>query len=359
MSSGNGKQDKGIKNKRLKRANGQGGVSKLPGRRRNPWRARITIDWEETADGKMKQKFQVIGYFPTRKDAEKALALHSVSPVSPKADITLGELYKEWSESRYTRISKSTKYNYKASWNYLSVYEKEKFTELRTAHLQKIIDDNMDKSRSLLEKIKAMASMLYKYAIQNDITNKNYAEYVELPKADSDKGEIFSDLEIQTIADNAGTEWVDTILILIYTGMRISEMLNLTKFNVDLKTGIIIGGVKTEAGKNRPIPIHDKIMPYIKKWYAKNGDRLICDSEGKRILPEYYRKRIYYPTLKKLVIRPLKPHRCRHTWASLMKRAGVDEFYITQIIGHTNSKLTEEVYTHAYIEELKKAINMI
>ena len=160
MTSVNGKQDKGNKNKKLKRANGQGGVSKLPGRRRNPWRARITIDWEETADGKMKQKFQVIGYFPTKRDAEKALALRSVSPVSPKADITLGELYKEWSESRYTRISKSTQGNYKASWNYLSVYENEKFTELRTAHFQKIIDDNMDKSRSLLEKIKAQAYMI-------------------------------------------------------------------------------------------------------------------------------------------------------------------------------------------------------
>jgi len=241
----------------------------------------------------------------------------------------------------------------------LSVYEKEKFTELRAAHFQKIIDDNMDKSRSTLEKIKALASMLYKYAMQNDITNKNYAEFVELPKKDNDKGEIFNDLEIQILTDNAETEWVDTILILIYTGMRISEMLNLTKFNVDLENGIITGGVKTEAGKNRPIPIHDKIAPYIKKWYAKNGDRLICDSEGKRILPRYYRERIYFPALKKLGIRQLTPHRCRHTFASLMKRAGADDFYTKEIIGHSSSEITQKIYTNAYLEELKKAVNMV
>ncbi len=247
------------KNKSLKRPNGHGGVYKLSGRRRRPWIARITAGWTEEG----KQLYQIIGYFETETEARDALLLHKISPISPKANITLGELYAEWSESKFKRISESTKDNYKAAWNYLSMYENEKLKELRKAHFQKVIDENGNKSRSTLEKIKALSTMLYKHAIENDICDKNYAEFIDLPKSKSEEKKIFTDIEIKKMFDNSSVEWVDTILILIYTGMRISEFLGLTRFNVDMENGVITGGVKTEAGKNRIIPIHEKIMPFI------------------------------------------------------------------------------------------------
>jgi integrase len=341
--------------KKLKRPNGQGTVYKLKGRRRKPWIARITVGWSD----KGKQLFQTIGYFETETEANMALLKHQLNPVSPKANITLGELYKEWSESRYKHISKATIATYKGAWNYLATYENEKFSELRKTHYQQIIDENLNKSRSLLEKIKALAVMLYKHAMDEDIVDKNYAENIILPKAEKKEKEIFSDFEIKKMFDNSDMEWVDTILMLIFTGMRISEFLNLTKFNVDLKNGIIIGGMKTDAGTDRLIPIHEKIMPFVQKWYNKNGDRLICDSEGKRILPKYYRENLYFPALKRLDIRPLNPHRCRHTFASIMKKAGADELSIKKIMGHTSYKFTEKVYTHTEIEQLKQAVGKI
>lgn len=80
-------------------------------------------------------------------------------------------------------------------------------------------------------------------------------------------------------------EWVDTILIFIYSGMRITEMLTLTKFNVDLKNQVIKAGIKTEAGKGRIIPIHPKILKYVTNWYNKNGETLIFKDGGKKYLP--------------------------------------------------------------------------
>ncbi len=343
------------KNKPLKRPNGHGGVYKLSGRRRRPWIARITTGWSDEG----KQFYQTIGYFETETEAKDALLLQKINPISPKANITLGELYTEWSDNKFKRISKSTADNYKAAWNYLPVYENEKFKELRKAHFQKVIDDNENMSRSTLEKIKALSTMLYKHAIENDICDKNYAEFIDLPKSENEEKKIFTDIEIKKMFDNSNFEWVDTILILIYTGMRISEFLGLTKFNVDLTQGIITGGVKTEAGRNRIIPIHEKIMPFIQKWYSKNGDRLICDKDGKRILPRYYRERLYSPTLARLEISQHNPHSCRHTFASLMKKAGADNLYTQRIIGHSNYATTANIYTHTDIDQLKKAINRI
>ena len=291
-----------------------------------------------------------------------ALALYRVNPVSPRANITLGELYQEWSDSKYKHISKSTRANYKAAWKYIQRFEKVKFKDLRTTHWQSVIDrcaeDNL--SQSTLKKIKTVAVMLYQYAMQNDIINKNYAEFITLPKEVKEEREIFSDFDIKTMFDHAETvPWVDTILIMIYSGMRISEMLDLTKFNVDLEKGIIIGGAKTEAGKNRIIPIHPKIFPFIKKWYNRNGKALICREDSKKMSAKYYREKKYYPALEELGIKKLTPHACRHTFASLLARAKADPLHIQKIMGHTDYAFTANTYTHLEIEELKKTISRI
>lgn len=343
--------------KARKKPNGFGSVYKIKdGRRRKPWVARITTGWSE--DGKQERK--IIGYFETREEALQALVLHQVNPVSPKANITLGELYEEWSESKYKHISRSTIDNYKAAWKYLSRYEESKVKEIRTAHLQKIIDANVDMSKSTLQKIRALAVMLWNYAVENDIVNKNYATFIELPKTDKKEKQIFTDTEIKKLEDNADeVEWADTILILIYSGMRISEMLNLTRFNVDMGKGVFIGGLKTDAGRDRVIPIHNKIYKYVKKWYDKGNNYLIFREDGTQFDAKYYREKIYYPTLKKLGIRKLTPHSCRHTFASLMARAGVDTLYIQKIIGHADYSTTANIYTHTDINELKKAMEML
>ena len=229
-------------------------------------------------------------------------------------------------------------------------------------HLQAVVDycHEIGRSRSTMEKIKALAIMLYDYAIQNDITNKNYANFVQLPDVEQIRRKPFSDLDVNKLEKNADTvEWVDTILILIYSGMRITEMLTLTKFNIDLKKNIIVCGIKTEAGKGRIIPIHPKILKYITSWYNKNGETLIFKDDGNKITPNYYRNYIYYPALDKLGIEKLSPHSCRHTFATLMADAGVEPLLIQRILGHKKYSTTADTYTHPDIESLKNAMGMI
>jgi len=345
----------------FKRPNGYGTYYKLPGNRRRPWIAIATTGWE-IIDGKLRQLRQIIGYFEDDKKAEHALESHRFNPIPPKADITLGELYEEWSSGKYQYISKQTVDNYKAAWKYLSKYKNAKVKELRTAHLQSIIDKcfREKKSRSTLEKIRIVSVSLFNYAIENDILSKNYADFIRLPKAEKIEKNRFTDLEIKKmIAAAPDNEWVATILIMIYSGMRISEMLGLTKFNVDLERGIITGGVKTEAGKNRVIPIHPKIMQYVKQWYNKNGEALICNDKGKALSAKRYRENFYYPALEAARVRKLVPHICRHTFGSLMAEARIDPVHIQKLIGHADYATTANIYTHLEIEPLREAINKI
>jgi len=337
----------------MRNPNGLGGVSKQSGSRRNPWIARIVTGWNEKGNPIRK----TIGHFEKREDALDALLKYKQGGVSPKAGITLKDLYDEWSEGHYRHVSKSTVQGYEAAWKHVDSLGPQKFSNLRAAHWQNIID-GLDMSRSSLHKIKTLAVMLNSYAVQHDITQKNYASFIKLPKWVKQEKEAFTDVEIKKLFDSVEKEkWSDTILIMIHTGMRINELLSLTKFQVDLTNNVIKTGSKTDAG-NRVIPIHSKIKPLIASRYEEAEDYLFSN-QRKRIDPNNYRRHLYYPTLERLKIRRLTPHSCRHTFASLLARAKVQTVNIQKLLGHTDYSLTANVYTHPDVLELQTAINQI
>lgn len=341
----------------MKLPNGYGSVYKLSGNRRKPWIARKTIGWSDEG----KQLYYTIGYFETRAKAMAALAEYNKNPIGERGDITLESIYEEWSKGRYPKLSPKTVESYEVAWNHLSQLGDEKVRDLKTSHIQNIIDKMAKQglSYSSCHKVKTLAGILFKYAMADDIVDKNYAEMVQLPSKDNKKKEVFTDIEIKAIEELAKTDpWANTILILIYTGMRVGELLKLTKFNVDIKNMVIIGGIKTDAGKDRIIPIHSKVQSYVKHWYSTDSEYLI-NRKGKKVSVNYYRTNLYYPALEKAGARKLSPHICRHTFASLMARAKVDTKSIQEIIGHADYSTTANIYTHLNIEELKEAIEKI
>jgi integrase len=340
--------------------NGFGTVYKLSGNRRKPWIARLFKCWDDSF-GKHIPKYDTIGYYFTKEDAIDALTKARINPTPLKSNITVGQLYEEWSKAKYDEdLSTDTINSYKAGWIHLKPLEKILFSELRTAQIQNVINVCRDNkmSRSTLEKAKVVAKMMYDYAIQNDIVNKNYAEFVTLPKAIKQEKEHFTTIEIQKIENSISIPWIDSILVLIYTGFRINEMLNLTVFSADLDNMIIRGGLKTEAGRDRAVPISPKILSIIKAKRDEQGERLIS-LNGKAMSDDYYRKYIYYPTLKQIGVRELNPHCCRHTFASLLSEKGVDPKVIQMLLGHTKYQFTEDTYIHKDINPLRAAVNML
>lgn len=353
------KQTKSEKSKEIKKPNGYGSVIKLSGRRRKPWAVRKT---DAVIDGK--QVFRYISFHETKKDAMAALAQEQITPTSPKANITLSQLFDEWKLTKsYIDLSKNTQDNYNAAFIHLTPFHNVVFNNLRTVHFEKHINSltKYDKplSRSSKDKVKILLGILYKYAIQNDICSKNYAQFIKLTKEEKAEKVVFTSQEIDLLFENDNIENVDTILILLYTGMRINEMLQLPKDDIDLENDIIIGGLKTDAGKNRIIPIHPKIKKYIVARYNSAEKYLFANDKGYPITYTYYRKNIYIPLLEQLKI-PLKTiHSTRHTTATLLAKSGADTNAIKQILGHTSYAFTADTYTHVDIDFLKENLNMM
>ena len=334
--------------------------------------ARITIGWDEEGS----QLYKKLGYFEIKADAENAIALNRIFPVSDNASITLKNLFEQWQKTRaYTDLAKQTKDNYNAAYKiYMTDYHNNKFKDLRLPHFQDMVDkaEALGKGRSTMEKIKVLAVILSNYASSQDIIIKPYAQQVRLPKAGKKKQiPTFTDMERQKLFKNDTLPLVDTILILIYTGMRITELLTLTKFNVDIDNMLITGGVKTDAGTDRIIPIHPKIQGYVKARYGSSRNYLIeyekeigNEKKGtKKTTHVHYRYEyycdIYFDTLVKLEIRRLTPHKARHTFFTMLSDKCTDRKAMAPVGGHTDPDFTDKAYVQPDIDRLRRAIESI
>ena len=210
------------------------------------------------------------------------------------------------------------------------------------------------------------------YAMEYDIVDRNVARSFVVDKETSSKINkvqkghmIFSDDELNILWNNLDVECVDMILIQCYSGWRPSELCDLKISDVDLVDWTFKGGMKTEAGKNRVVPIHTKIRDLIKHRYdTSDGERLFSFVKSTGISSSN-RYRMYSRAFSN-IIESLKldsahtPHDCRKTFVSLCKKYNVDEYAIKYLVGHTISDLTENTYTERepqwFHDEIEKIV---
>lgn len=345
----------------MRNPNGYGSVYKLKGKRRKPWVARITTGWEKTETGKLKQLYKPLGYFAKQSQAINALAEYNKDPYDlENAGMTFKELYELWSDKHFEKLSASTVEGHKISYKKCEPLYDRPFKNIKLLELQEFLDTSCS-TYATKQQVKKLLGLMYFYANKYEITDKDHSKKLDLgEKQTTLKRRAFTQTEINKLWNNIDMEWVDVILMLIYTGLRISELLELKIENIDLVNLTMTGGKKTKASKDRIIPIHPRILPLIKKRYDENNKYLIV---GKRTIDYMsYRGFITYkytPVMKKLSIKTSGCHDCRHTIASNLRTNGVDPLIIKRILGHSSEDLTEKVYTHTTIEELKKAINTL
>jgi len=299
---------------------------------------------------------QYIGCYATRTEARQALDNFVKNGRPALYNATVKDIYEMWSKTHFKGVSDSAVHLYSAMWKRFKDVQEMPIRELRTTHIQTIIDEAT--SKSACDVIKTMAIMLCKYAQENDIIVKNYAEFVKIPKFEKKEKRIFTAEEIAQLWEHSDDKNVQAVLFMIYTGFRIGEVVALSVDSVDLERGIIIGGEKTEAGKNRIVPLPPAIpelTEFVRKWCE--------DVETVKLFPmttAQFRRDVFGGALDAAGIDPegLTPHCTRHTFASLSAAAGVQPENLQKIIGHANYSTTAEVYIHqdvtTLIDEMRK-----
>ena len=361
----------------MKLPSGYGGVSKLPGARRRPWRARVTVRWDiDPQTCKTKQIYKTIGYYETRALALKALAEYQAHPYETSPDITFAEVYNRWASRKFDEISNSNIAGYKAAYNICSSIYNVRFCDLKLSHLQGVVD-NSNKNYPTLKKLKIMFNQIFDFAVQNEIIgrDKHIVEYLNIGKpTKSDKHYRFTQDELDTIWRwSPNNEYVQLILMLIYTGVRPGELFAVKRDRVNLAEKSFY----IDKGKNdnavRKVPIHEKVYPFFEYWANKNNDYLITQRNGSPFRFDtnhgQYTESYWNPLLRDMGIlaytndkgdkKEHTPDDTRHTFTTMWKEKRLDEAMRRKIQGHSGKGIGEMVYTHFEFELLREELNKL
>lgn len=226
---------------------------------------------------------------------------------------------------------------------------------------------------------------LDKYALAEDIIEKGYAQFIpvttsnrkEIKKAKDkkiEKDRLFSYKQIEYLwnfqprskglKEHTKKERElfirDFWLMLLYCGCRADELLSVYTANIFLEEGYFIGGLKTEAGINRTIPIHPSVKHLWEKYYNPNNEFLFMQPNGNKMDYDYYFYH-FQNNFEKLhpEVSEHTAHDARHTLRNELRKLNIKDIIINSIIGHSNNDVGEDIYSHVSIEEKQEAIKMV
>ena len=341
--------------------NSYGSVYKLKGNRRHPWCVRKTIGWKDNGQ----PLYMFIGYYASRQEALTALSDYNKDPYDLQlASITFDQLYDRWSEEHFRKISQSGITSYRSVYSCCGDIGRMKICDIKLDHLQRIMDGS-GKNSPTLKTMKNLFGLMWDYAVIHEIITPDRREmirYLDISKPGNPNKmnrQPFTRKELDRLWEmkDANT-YISVVLIMIYTGVRIGELLDLMKEDVHLEERwMYIKEAKTAAGI-REVPIAEKIVPLIEQWISRSCDHLICSGSDAALSYYVFRENYWNPVMD-LLSMDHRPHDTRHTCVSMLTEAGVDERIIRKIVGHKGQGVTETVYTHMELPVKLEAINKI
>ena len=333
----------------MKLPNGYGSITKMSGKRRKPYRIQKTIGFDE--DGK--QIKETIGYATTRKEALEILANYNNDPYDiNESKITFNILFNRFIEYKLQeleegKISQKSIDRYNNAYKYYKNIKDMKFIDIKKLHLQNIID-NCEHGYSTKSDIKTLYNFLYDIAVELELpVKRNYFNGIDIGiNKKSDKHKSITADDLKKLWEHKNDDFVGAILIQIYAGLRPTELLTIKE--VHLEERYMVGGIKTESGIDRIIPINEKIVPFVEEYLLTDKLKLTYRQYKSRFDKVMNDLNLNYT-----------PHDCRHTLATILDDANANDTCIKIILGHKISDITKGTYTHKTLQQLLDTINLI
>ena len=240
--------------------------------------------------------------------------------------------------------------------------------------------------KTILEHHRLLRAMLHK-AVYWQLIVANPAERVQPPKARKPKRRSYDDEQTKILLENLellsseDTKYKVAIILTVFTGVRLGELMGLEWQDVDFKNGIISinrssqylsdMGVFTKVPKTessiREIAIPEFIISLLeeyKLWYEEqksvygelwtNSDRLFVQADGKPMHPSTISK-WFVKYVGQIGLPVINFHGLRHTNASLLVAQNIDIAVISARLGHAQISTTLDFYVHPLLSHNRKA----
>ena len=354
------------KHKRRRLPNGFGQISEIKNRNlRNPFRAMVTVGKDENGRPICKP-LKPESYFETYNDAYQALVEYNKNPYDLDEDITVKELYEQWFPTYEKANSESSVRQTKNAWLYCSSVYNMRVKDVRGRHIKGCMEEGTAVVRgekknatpTVQLRIKTLFNRMLDYAVEYELVDRNYSrtfsmsdELIKDVKTVQKEHIAYTEEEMEKLWAHADNYYVAMLLIQCYSGWRPRELLELHKANVDLEQQTFTGGMKTDAGKDRTVPIHSRIKELVEQKYNESvgSEFLFCriNASDKIVgitYSQYYRE--FQNIIESLELNPdHRLHDGRTHFVTMAKKYNVDEYAIKCLVGHAISDITEKVYT--------------
>ena len=324
----------------MRLANGTGSCHKMEGNRRRPWRIRVTseIEFDEKTK-KYHQKYKILGYYKTRNEALKALMDYWNNPFNLDAlEVTLDQCYEQAKKT----FTEGRKHNYYAAYKYLEPLKDKPIRSIKAPQMQACIDACTTTQQV---EIKTVCHKIFDYAMKMEFIDHDPSRYLKSENVNERrKREVLTADQITALED-IDEWWSKITLMLVYSGMRTKELKELDPEWIDIDNGCIDIQKAKNKSSLRQIPIHAHVLPLFSE-YKEFG----CNLFG-------YTHDGLNKALK--LFCGHTAHDSRHTFATRMRECGCDPLILQLQLGHTPSTITERVYTHITLEELRKNLELL
>ena len=350
-----------MKHDHMRLPNGFGQISKIKSKKlRKPFRAMVTVG--KTPEGKpIVKPLKPQSYFRTYNEAYTALLEYKKDPYDFESVITIEELYKKWLPTYKAKVLPGSVRTVTGAWKRCGSIKDMYVKDVKSRHCKSCIESAPNLTGK--KNIHKLLNQMFDYAVEYDMTDRNYSRVVtvdkpEITEANNSKKQAhiaFTNDELDTLWKHTDDSIVRMILIQCYSGWRPSELITLLSENIDLENWTMIGGMKTVAGKERLVPVHEKIKGFVEGAKSDGGRYLFTPNLT-------YQK--YIKAFMK-VIRDLglnenhRPHDPRKTFVTMCKKACVDEYAIKYMAGHAIKDITERFYTERDIEFLREELSKV
>ena len=269
------------------------------------------------------------------------------------------ELYLDWKygESAAIQLSPESKCATENAFELLRPYHSRLLDDVTIQEWQDRVNKiGKQYSRSTVRNVVGLIKNLYGYAVPREMCRKDFGRYIVMPKTKPEVHyEPFTDEELKVLWGKREDPVVRMILVMCYSGFRVSAYIQ-GDFEVHLEERYFKGGIKTEAGRDRVVPIHSAILPLLKSMVPQEGEMPVFFC-GKSI--SQFRRDMKV-TLCRLGLKEKSPHSCRHTFSRLCESYGVREADRKRMMGHSfGNDITNGVYGHRTLEELRVEIEKI
>ena len=216
-------------------------------------------------------------------------------------------------------------------------------------------------------------------AVALGIAHRQYTDMIVRPKVREKKVVCFSKDEQKRIEQYVlehNTPYLFGIVLTLYTGLRIGELLALTWEDIDFQKGTvtiskscfdswengrykkIFDTTKTQSSE-RVIPLPKQIIGELKQLKKQTGARFVVAAKSEYGAQIRAYQRSFELVLRKLHIERKCFHALRHTFATRALEVGMDVKTLSEILGHRNPTITLNRYAHSLLEHKTEMMNKV